>query len=53
MLIFHLGMVQIKRGGMGREMREFQERGDICTPLAVMLMFGRNQHNSVKHLSFN
>ena len=29
--------------------REVQRGGDICVPMAdSMLMFGRNQHNSVK-----
>ena len=34
--------------------REFQEGGDICTPMAdFMLLYGRNQHNNVKQLSSN
>ena len=34
---------------------EGQEGRDICIPMAdsFMFMFGRNQHKSVKQLSFN
>ena len=33
--------------------RDIQEGADICTTMADSLMFGRNQHNTVKQLSFN
>ena len=33
--------------------RKVQERGDICIPVADMLLYGWNQHNIVRQLSFN
>ena len=48
--------VTTQRGGMGWEgsRREGQEGGDICIPMAdTCLMYGRNQYDIVKQLSFN
>ena len=33
--------------------REIQEEGDMFTYDRFMLLYGRNQHNIVKQLSFN
>ena len=38
--------------GVGGQ-REVHEGGDVAVPMAGSLLYGRNQHNSVKQLSFN
>ena len=40
-------------GGIGREVEGVQEGVGICAYGGFMLMFGRNQHNTIRQLSFN
>ena len=48
------GSVTTKRGGMGRKVGgKVKREGTVHTYDGFMLMFGLNQHNSVKQLSFN